>query len=830
MAINYPEAITPPKSQYYDPGYWGGGYGDELYWSEGFVPKTSVRKPETDTKAYVEPSRARDEVGGDAIGEDRFGAKAATPTVENTFGFIDIPDIANAMLGFPGANIPGALVKGGTAVSNAWSLDKAREALGLSTKGMIAGSFSSSKGVVGTVTIGDQTYTVSAKPDPKDPNMISVDQALNIAEATGQPIQNATKEQVAAREAQMKTLGTTPTKGKTAKGAMMSVAKDAIGKVASEVRGKTPEQVAPVDKAMPTVAKDYVPGYTEQLSPAAPVTAVDREGLFAPSAAVEETVSPLSIQDRIDQAFGLETPAQKAAGFFDSPSTTSTQVASLDPSIGIGAPTSQVEYTGPATPNSLGVTETAGYQSPLAGITDRVTSEFGPRSAVSTSKGFSSTNHKGMDFSAAPGQSGYAVQSVNAGVVSHVDAVGKGNLGKNVTVEHPDGRKSVYGHLENVAGIEVGQSLAKGASIGTVGTTGRSSAPHLHFEMKDALGKQVNPSSLIDFSVTTPTPDVKPEMPNATPSMISPTSFFDGPMSPAAASAVGMGMQYSPEEKAAIGRTLAGELAPSTLNGLAIGDPTALAEAASVLGTIDNRVSSMKAANKDNPFGAVGSVLSPDQYSALDNSKVGKHGKTNLDISLDNYGIFGPDINSFMDSYFDGTNAAVDTNATHYANPDEMSPSALANNSWVDDLDTTVGNHSFGTPDQSWGNAQGFGESFGPVGGTLGPDTQGLSFDNDAAQSYTDARDEQYADLGGLMGSADLGGPDTPSDVGGMDTVEKAEAAAAEQSDKANDTGQEESKDGAEDSASEAGSSSSSGGGFGDNDDDSGSFGGSSLF
>lgn len=768
MAINYPEAIRPGRHSYYEPQYWGDGYADEIYWHDGFIPKTSAQEQAENPRRYVEPSSPRDEVRSDSIGADRIGdrisAERVDPTVENTFGYTQMPAIANAMLGFSGGFMPGALVKGGLNLSNAWSLDKAREVLGLSKKGMVKGSFSASKGIVGTVTIGNQTYTVSAEPDPLDPNMISVEQALDIAETTGQPIQEATKEQVQAREAQMKALGTTPSKAPTSKGAMVGVARDAVAQVAGEVLGRTVEEPTPVEKAMPDIAPGYVPGYVEALAPAAPVTPVEQFGLMAPAApspvapspatpeeqvglldpvaAAQASVSPnVDVQDRISRAFSpvsQEVSAPMETSFFDTPSTTSTQVASLDPSAGItSAPTSQAEYTGGMLdPAALDDNTAFGYGSPLAGITDRVTSEFGPRGVVSTSRGVGSRNHKGIDMSRAPGARGYPASAAATGVVASVDPVGLGGLGKNVTIDHPDGRKTTYAHLDSVADLQVGQQIGRGVTVGTVGNTGNSEAPHLHFEVADQFGNRVNPRDVVDFTLDLPTPATRPEAINPTPSMVSPTSFFEGPMTPAS---------FGEEQ----------ELDFSEVSGPTFGSP-----------------------------------LGPS---------------FDQDLGLDN---------TYSGSFFGGVDEGFGLGTSGFSSPE--TPSL----------------------DQSWGVDQGFGTSFGPVGGTIGPDTYGLGFDNTASQSYTDARDEQYADFGGLVGAADIGGmmDTSPSSTEGMDTVEKAEAAAAEQSDKANDTGQDDSEDGADSGAdSGSGSGSDSGGwggfgGFGDNDDNDSGFGGGSLF
>jgi hypothetical protein len=69
----------------------------------------------------------------------------------------------------------------------------------------------------------------------------------------------------------------------------------------------------------------------------------------------------------------------------------------------------------------------------------------------------------------------------------------EGDLGTVIGVDHGEGVESLYAHLETVsAGIKVGVSVRRDQTIGTVGATGRASAPHLYFELRVA-GKPVDP-------------------------------------------------------------------------------------------------------------------------------------------------------------------------------------------------------------------------------------------------------------------------------------------------------------------------------------------------
>lgn len=67
------------------------------------------------------------------------------------------------------------------------------------------------------------------------------------------------------------------------------------------------------------------------------------------------------------------------------------------------------------------------------------------------------------------------------GTVSLAQSVDKGGYGKYVIVDHPNGEKSLYAHLNRLL-VTVGQRVDQGQQIGNVGSTGSSTGPHLHFE------------------------------------------------------------------------------------------------------------------------------------------------------------------------------------------------------------------------------------------------------------------------------------------------------------------------------------------------------------
>ncbi|MDO5638601.1 MAG: M23 family metallopeptidase [Neisseria sp.] len=98
--------------------------------------------------------------------------------------------------------------------------------------------------------------------------------------------------------------------------------------------------------------------------------------------------------------------------------------------------------------------------------------------------------HTGIDYSAPTGTPIYAAES---GVVE--SAGWKGAYGKTVVIKH-DGRFStLYGHTSRYV-VSAGQTVQRGQLIAYVGSTGRSTGPHLHFEVLDG-SKKVNPNKYL---------------------------------------------------------------------------------------------------------------------------------------------------------------------------------------------------------------------------------------------------------------------------------------------------------------------------------------------
>ena len=121
------------------------------------------------------------------------------------------------------------------------------------------------------------------------------------------------------------------------------------------------------------------------------------------------------------------------------------------------------------------------YIKPLSG--GRQSSGYGRRTAPT--KG-ASTNHRAIDW-ATP--TGTAIWASSGGTVSV--AGWQSGYGYVVYINHPDGNQTRYGHLSKIL-VSVGQKVKQGQKIALSGNTGRSTGPHLHFELR-VNGTPVNP-------------------------------------------------------------------------------------------------------------------------------------------------------------------------------------------------------------------------------------------------------------------------------------------------------------------------------------------------
>ncbi len=120
------------------------------------------------------------------------------------------------------------------------------------------------------------------------------------------------------------------------------------------------------------------------------------------------------------------------------------------------------------------------YQAPVLGY---FSSMFGMRDESGNSD---LSFHNGIDISAPLGT---PIRPVREGIVSQTGW--QDGYGRTVFIQHCDGYVSMYGHLQNIY-VEKGQRVEKQKIIGTIGSTGRSTGPHLHFVMT-RHGQYINP-------------------------------------------------------------------------------------------------------------------------------------------------------------------------------------------------------------------------------------------------------------------------------------------------------------------------------------------------
>lgn len=108
--------------------------------------------------------------------------------------------------------------------------------------------------------------------------------------------------------------------------------------------------------------------------------------------------------------------------------------------------------------------------------------------------------HHGIDYAAPVGT---PIESAGSGIVRY--AGWKGGYGNFIEIRHNNGYSTAYGHLSRIAkGVRTGAKVSQGDVVGYVGSTGISTGPHLHYEVR-AGGRLINPLSIkavADRSIT----------------------------------------------------------------------------------------------------------------------------------------------------------------------------------------------------------------------------------------------------------------------------------------------------------------------------------------
>jgi murein DD-endopeptidase MepM/ murein hydrolase activator NlpD len=91
--------------------------------------------------------------------------------------------------------------------------------------------------------------------------------------------------------------------------------------------------------------------------------------------------------------------------------------------------------------------------------------------------------YNGVDLGAPIGTPVYA--AADGVVIASKFGAWYGGYGNHIIISHPNGTQTLYAHLNSVD-VSYGAQVAKGTAIGTVGNTGKSTGPHLHFEVRGA--------------------------------------------------------------------------------------------------------------------------------------------------------------------------------------------------------------------------------------------------------------------------------------------------------------------------------------------------------
>lgn len=157
-------------------------------------------------------------------------------------------------------------------------------------------------------------------------------------------------------------------------------------------------------------------------------------------------------------------------------------------------PTVEISHAGTAVDIKEGASSAPLTVAPVPG---QLSSEYGLRSDPVRRKHRKRRRHKmhkGLDFIA---QRGSHVHAAGPGVV--IKAKRTGGYGRLVVIDHGGGVHTRYAHLQRF-NVRKGQTIEAGKVLGLVGSSGRVTGPHLHFEVR-LDGKSVPPADHVDFKV-----------------------------------------------------------------------------------------------------------------------------------------------------------------------------------------------------------------------------------------------------------------------------------------------------------------------------------------
>jgi murein DD-endopeptidase MepM/ murein hydrolase activator NlpD len=156
----------------------------------------------------------------------------------------------------------------------------------------------------------------------------------------------------------------------------------------------------------------------------------------------------------------------------------------LQPAFAWRAPALQQAAPAPA------VAALPAWQAPLDQV--KINSPYGPRSGRPTAQ--ASPFHQGVDLHA---RRGTALRAPADGIVAESTDLynGQAKFGKVIVIDHGGGLRSMYAHLDQRA-VSAGEAVTAGQAIGKTGNTGKTTGPHLHFEVSQD-GRHIDPQRLI---------------------------------------------------------------------------------------------------------------------------------------------------------------------------------------------------------------------------------------------------------------------------------------------------------------------------------------------
>jgi murein DD-endopeptidase MepM/ murein hydrolase activator NlpD len=295
----------------------------------------------------------------------------------------------------------------------------------------------------------------------------------------------------------------------------------ATGSIRSPSRGSTATDATSSATPKPSPISDTVifvapPDREARLESRAPVTVNPRANQFAKAQGVDNAL--VRLQSSLDQVEGrqiaalssvedgMESRVRRMRGVITDLGLDMTQLEAATPRAGMGGP-----YVPVKLPPDAGAFERqlyrinitrsqverlnrtlalVPYRKPVVGEVE-FTSGFGIRSDPFLGR---PAMHTGLDFRAAMGDPVRA--TANGKVVSSGWA---GGYGRMVEIDHGNGLSTRYGHLSDIS-VKVGDQVKIGQVIGAVGSTGRSTGPHLHYETR-IDGEAVDPQKFLRAGV-----------------------------------------------------------------------------------------------------------------------------------------------------------------------------------------------------------------------------------------------------------------------------------------------------------------------------------------